>query len=587
MPRYAGRVDLVFIDPPYNTGNEGWCYSDGVNSPIMKEWLSTNPVDGEDMLRHDKWLCMMWPGLVLLREVLSETGSIWITLDDNEVHRARMVLDEIFGEENFVATCIWHKMDSPKNTAEFFSEDHDYVLVYAKAKSSWQLNLLPRSEAMIARYKNPDGDLRGAWLLSDLAARNHYTQGLYSITTPSGRVIDGPPAGSYWRVSREKFDALDADGRIWWGDGNTRPGIKRYLSEVKSGVVPQTLWGWQEVGSTRNSKQELSQIMSEDANGDLFITPKPVSLVERVLEIGADSNALILDSFAGSGTTAHAVLKANAKDNANESGTGNRRFILVEGEDYADSLTAERVRRAIKGYAWEGTQRETLLEEKITFTQFKKANEWLAKVDAIKRREGLADAGDTDKGDLVDQAAQPSTEVSHKVPKRKRFDKIETKMDGGVLRVEGVKRVSEMAAGLGGSFTYCTLGEAVELDKLLSGEKLPAFDALGAWLFYTATGGVLPPAPKKAPAWFLGEAKDRHVWLVYRPELNFLKSPEAALTLSLAKSLQSWGLAEDARLGRKPLRHLVFAPAKYLSNRQLQDHGVDYAPLPFALYREA
>ena len=560
LPRYAGAVDLIFIDPPYNTGNEGWCYSDGVNSPIMKEWLSTNPVDGDDMLRHDKWLCMMWPRLVLLRELLSERGSLWMTLDDNEVHRARMVMDEIFGAENFVATCIWHKMDSPKNTAEFFSEDHDYMVVYAKTKSDWHLNLLPRSEAMIARYKNPDDDPRGAWLLSDLAARNQYTHGLYPITTPSGRVIDGPPAGSYWRVSREKFDELDADGRIWWGEGNTRPGIKRYLSEVKSGVVPQTLWGWQAVGSTRNSKQELSQIMSSGADGDLFITPKPVSLVERVIEIGAEDNALILDSFAGSGTTAHAVLKANAKD------SGTRQFILVEGEDYADTLTAERVRRAINGYAWSGTQRETLLEEKITFTQFKKADEWLAKIEALKAKEGFAE------GDLADQGT-----ATHK-----RFDKLNVKVEDGVLRVEGERRISERAPGLGGEFTYCTLGEPVDLAKLLSGERLPAFDALGAWLFYTATGGTVAPVPKGAPPWYLGEAQNKHVWLVYRPELAFLKSPEAALTLSLAKSLQAWGRKEGGGKG-----HLVFAPAKYMSNKQLLEFGVEYAPLPFALYREA
>ena len=589
LPRCAGQVDLIFIDPPYNTGNEGWCYSDGVNSPIMKEWLSTNPVDGEDMLRHDKWLCMMWPRLVLLRELLSETGSIWITLDDNEVHRARMVLDEIFGEQSFIANVVWQKNFSPKNTAQYFSEDHDHLLVIAKNRELWRPRMLERTPEMEARYTNPDNDSRGPWTSGDISARNFYSEGTYPITCPSGRVVDGPPPGTYWRVKESKFKEMAAEGKIWWGDdGNNQPRLKRYLSDVKQGRTPQTLWFYNEVGHTQDAKKTLLEMGMLGGDGQAnTITPKPVSLVERVLEIGADSNALILDSFAGSGTTAHAVLKANAKDNAEAAGTGNRRFILVEGEDYADTLTAERVRRAIKGYAWEGTQRETLLEEKITFTQFKKANEWLAKVDAIKRREGLADAGDTDKGDLVDQAAQPSTEVSHKVPKRKRFDKIETKMDGGVLRVEGVKRVSEMAAGLGGSFTYCTLGDAVELDKLLSGEKLPAFDALGAWLFYTATGGVLPPAPKKAPAWFLGEAKDRHVWLVYRPELNFLKSPEAALTLSLAKTLQSWGLAEDARLGRKPLRHLVFAPAKYLSNRQLQDHGVDYAPLPFALYREA
>jgi adenine-specific DNA-methyltransferase len=331
------------------------------------------------------------------------------------------------------------------------------------------------------------------------------------------------------------------------------------------------LWFYDEVGHTQDAKKTLLE-MGLLKGDDSTITPKPVALIERVLEIGADENALILDSFAGSGTTAHAVLKANAKDG------GNRRFILVEGEDYADRLTAERVRRAIQGYAWEGTQRETLLEEKITLTQFKKAAEWLARVDAIKRAEGLGDAGD--QMDLEAQAAP-------KPAQRKRFDKIETQIDDGVLRVQGVRRISEMAPGLGGSFTYCTLGEPVELDKLLSGEKLPAFDALGAWLFYTATGGVLPPAPKQAPAWYLGEAKDSHVWLVYKPELNFLKSPEAALTLSLAKKLQSWGKDHDTQRERKPLRHLVFAPAKYLSNRQLQEHGVDYAPLPFALYRES
>ena len=594
LPRHAGKVDLVFIDPPYNTGNEGWCYSDSVNSPIMKEWLSSNPVDADDMLRHDKWLCMMWPRLVLLRELLSERGSIWITLDDNEVHRARMVLDEIFGEDNFVATCIWHKMDSPKNTAEFFSEDHDYLLVYAKKKSEWGLNLLPRSEEMLARYRNPDNDPRGAWLLSDLAARNEYSQGIYPITTASGRVIAGPPAGSYWRVSREKFDQLDRDGRIWWGEnGDNRPGIKRFLSEVKEGVVPQTLWSWHDVGSTRNAKQSLSQVMA-GADGDLFITPKPSELIERILEIGAASDALILDSFAGSGTTAHAVLKANARDH------GNRKFILVEGEDYADRLTAERVRRAIRGYAWVGTQRETLLEEKLTFTQFKKADAWLQKIEAIKVREGFAE-------DVPAQMALGEPEPSPPPPpsgtsvgrpsgtsvgrlpggegRKKRFDKITVKIDDGVLRVEGEKRISQRVEGLGGEFTYCTLGEPIELEKLLSGEHLPAFEALGAWLFHTATGGTLPAPPKDAPAWYLGEAKDRHVWLIYRPDLAFLKSPEAALTLSRAREFAQWSVARAAA-GFDAKGHLVFAPAKYLSNRQLLEHGVDYAPLPFALYRE-
>jgi adenine-specific DNA-methyltransferase len=588
LPRYAGQVDLVFIDPPYNTGNEGWCYNDNVNSPIMKEWLTTNPVDGEDMLRHDKWLCMMWPRLVLLRELLSEKGSIWITLDDNEVHHARGILDEIFGGENFVATCIWQKNYSPKNSAQFFSEDHDYVLIYAKDKARWRPNLLERTVAMEARYVNPDDDPRGLWKASDLSARNFYSEGIYAITCPSGREVAGPPPGNYWRFKKEKFLELDADGRIWWGeDGNNIPAIKRFLTDVKQGRTPQTLWFYDEVGHTQDAKRTLLE-MGVLKDQESTITPKPVALIERILELASEPDSLILDSFAGSGTTAHAVLKANAKDG------GNRKFILVEGEEYADKLTAERVRRAIKGYAWAGNQRETLLEEKITFTQFKKADEWLKKVEAIKVKEGFA----TEDAQMELSSVPPepvegeaSTSSARTVKRsavasiKKRFDKINVDLKDGVLRVEGEKRISEMADGLGGEFTYCTLGEPLNIEKLLSGESLPGFDALGAWLFHTATGGTLLAKPKSAPDWYLGEAKDAHVWLVYEPSLMFLKSPEAALTLSRAKTFAEWGHALNDGKGDGK-RHLVFAPAKYLSNKQLLEHGVDFAPLPFALYRE-
>ena len=199
---------------------------------------------------------------------------------------------------------------------------------------------------MIARYKNPDNDPRGPWLLGDLAARNFYAQGRYAIATPSGKVIDGPPSGSYWRVSEEKFWELNRDSRIWWGKtGSNRPGIKRFLTDVKDGVVPRTLWPWQEVGSTRHSKQEISQILNLGASSDLFVTPKPTALIQRILQIATDKDSLILDSFAGSGTTGHAVLKQNAED------SGCRRSIMVEmDEGIARSLTAERVKRVATGY---------------------------------------------------------------------------------------------------------------------------------------------------------------------------------------------------------------------------------------------
>jgi adenine-specific DNA-methyltransferase len=562
LPRYAGQVDLVFIDPPYNTGNEGWCYSDGVNSPIMKEWLSTNPVDGEDMLRHDKWLCMMWPRLVLLRELMSDSGSIWITLDDNEVHRARMVLDELFGEKSHVGTLIWQKKYSTKSDTRFFSESHEYVLVYAKDIENVRIQGLERTEAQDAIYKNADNDSRGAWTSDNLLRTEARDYAIFPIQGPGGEEYF-PPAGSSWRYNKEKIDELRTDGRLWFGvDGTARPRLKRFLNEVQQSVPAQTIWSYQDVNHSDGAKKNLAEIFGgKDAP---FATPKPLELLDRVIHIATESDALILDSFAGSGTTAHAVLKANAKDN------GNRKFILVEGEDYADRLTAERVRRAIGGYAWVGTQRETLLEEKINFTQFKKAADWLAKVEAIKAREGFAEGV----GDLADQGSDV----------KKRFDKINTELKDGVLRVEGEKKISQRVEGLGGEFTYCTLGEPLDIEKLLSGEALPTFEALGAWLFHTATGGTLPPMPKKAPEFYLGEAADAHVWLVYAPDLAFLKSPEAALNLSRAQALAQWGAAKNEGQGDGK-KHLVFAPVKYLSNKQLAEYRIDFCPLPFALLR--
>ena len=342
LPTYQGKVKCIYIDPPYNTGNEGWAYNDNVNSPMMQDWLG-QVVDREDLTRHDKWCCMMLPRLKLLREFLRDDGAIFISIDDNEVHRLRSLMDEVFGEDNFLATAIWQKVFSPKNTAKYFSEDHDFILVYACNIEHWTPNLLERRAQAIERYKNPDGDSRGKWSSSDLTARNYYSQGTYEVVSPSGRKFR-PSIGTYFRVSMEKFHELDKDGRIWWGPkGNSMPRLKRYLSEVKSGVVPQTMWLHSDVGHTQDAKKELLSVLDFGRSEDVFNTVKPTSLIKRILQIATDKDSIVLDSFAGSGTTAHAVLALNKEDG------GNRRFVLVECEDYVDSLTAERVRRVATG----------------------------------------------------------------------------------------------------------------------------------------------------------------------------------------------------------------------------------------------
>ncbi|MCB1796937.1 MAG: site-specific DNA-methyltransferase, partial [Candidatus Competibacteraceae bacterium] len=240
LPRYAGQVKCIYIDPPYNTGNEGWVYNDNVNSPEIRRWLGeVVGKEGETLDRHDRWLCMMYPRLVLLKQFLREDGAIFVSIDDNEVATLRLLMDEVFGKRNFIETVIWEKNYAPKASARHFSEAHDYVVIYSFNVDKWTRNLVPRSDKQDKLYRNLDNDSRGKWRPNNLAARNFYSKGTYPITCPSGRIIPGPPKGSYWRISEEKLKKLDADGRIWWGaGGNNVPSPKIFLSEVKQGVVP-------------------------------------------------------------------------------------------------------------------------------------------------------------------------------------------------------------------------------------------------------------------------------------------------------------------------------------------------------------
>ena len=332
---YAGKAKLIYIDPPYNTGNE-FIYSDDYTDTIGNYLKLTRQTDGDNRRFssnteasgrfHTAWLNMIYPRLKVARNLLCEDGCIFISIDDHEISRLRSVCDEIFGEENFIATVIWQKVFSPKNTAATFSVDHDYLIAYARHKESWKPGLLPRSEKNISRYKNPDSDPRGVWMSGAIQARNYYSKGQYQVTSPSGKVFSNPK-GTYWRVSEDKFRELDQDNRIWWGDkGDGVPRIKRFLSDVKKGVVPQTLWKYQDVGHTQEAKEELLRYVEFEKTENVLNSVKPSRLISKILKIatGVDKNDIVIDFFCGSGTTGQAVMAQNQRDN------GNRRFILVQ-----------------------------------------------------------------------------------------------------------------------------------------------------------------------------------------------------------------------------------------------------------------
>ena len=547
LPLYAGKVDCVFIDPPYNTGNEGWCYNDNVNAPMIKEWLDSNPVGIEDGLRHDKWCAMMWPRLRLLHELMSDQGTIWITLDANEIHHAKLILSEVFGDEQNLGILVWEKSDSPRMDADTFSSSHDFILVLAKNVDEMIFQrIFPEDDSPPDHYNLRDEDGRSYYLKplramgSGEDAREDRPSLYFPLLDPDGnRVVPIRPDGvdGRWRWGEAKVER-EAD-RIEWrqGDLGWVPYFRIY-ADTSSGRPPETIWYHRDVGSSRRAKAEIKRVFGSAA----FDTPKPVDLVRRVLEVATERDSIVLDSFAGSGTTAHAVLEANRRDG------GNRQFILVEMEDWADDVTAERVRRVIGGYAFTGTQKTELLRQKITWSTLRKCDKLTEAVEAIGTRHG------------------------HE------YDRISRRVKDGELIVAGETAVAERTEGFGGSFTFCTLGDPVDLDNLLTGEILPAYDSLGAALFHMATNRAFDPKLLCEADWYLGEADGQHVWLIYKPDLDWLKSPEAALTLTRAR---------DFAANDPEKRHLVFAPARYVSLKMLteEDIPVEFVPLPFALYR--
>ena len=315
----------------------------------MREWLKENSsVDGEDLERHDKWLCMMWPRLHLLKELLADEGVIFVSIDDNEHHHLRMLMDEIFGAQNFVSNVIWQKKYSTQNDAKYFSDNHDHVLCYARNRYDnsqsigWRRNLLPRTDKQNKLYKYDDQDGKGPWRSDNLTVKSYTPEYDYAIVNPNTGQEYFPSQGRCWITGGDSMAAWIQEGRVFFGKtGKGRPQLKRYLSEVQRGVVPLTIWPYEEVGHT-DSARKLIKDLFYDRN-EPFDNPKSVGLVDRILRLSTGPKDIILDSFAGSGTTAHAVLALNKEDG------GNRKFILIECEDYADTTTAERVRRVIKG----------------------------------------------------------------------------------------------------------------------------------------------------------------------------------------------------------------------------------------------
>ncbi len=313
LPYYAGQVKCIFIDPPYNTGSAFEHYDDNIE--------------------HSQWLSMMYPRLELLRELLAEDGSLWVTLDDNEAHYFKVICDEIFGRKNFVANVIWQKKFSPQNDAKWISSSHDHLLCYAKNKSTWFPNPLPRTAEMDERYKNPDNDPKGPWASTDLTRAEHRDRDYWGLVTPSGKEIF-PAKGRSWSRPKENIEKLKGEGRLWFGPaGNRMPRLKKYLSDMDGGLTPQSLWLHDEVGNNQEAKREILSLDFET----VFDTPKPERLIHRVLHLSTRPNDLVLDSFLGSGTTAAVAHKMG------------RRWIGIEMGEHARSHCQPRLKKVVDG----------------------------------------------------------------------------------------------------------------------------------------------------------------------------------------------------------------------------------------------
>lgn len=375
---YRNKVKMIYIDPPYNTGKD-FVYKDDFHDNVanykerMDESYKSNAETSGRY--HTDWLNMMYPRIKMARNFLTDDGVIFISIDDNEVENLKKICNEIFGENNFISCIIWERAFSPVNTKKHFSENHDFILCYAKNLPKLECFGIKRDDSSNERYSNPDNDSRGPWTSGDLSVGPIVPEKVYEITTPSGRKVM-PPSGYCWRLSKERFQEFVADNRIWFGeDGNNVPRIKRFLSEVKTGITPMTIWRYTDVGHSQDAKQKLKELFNGKA---YFDYPKSLELIKRMLDLYTASSSIIMDFFSGSATTAHAVMDLNADG-------GNRKFIMVqlpEGtEEKSEAFKAgykniceigkERIRRAGKKIIEENKDKDGIKDLDVGFKVFK------------------------------------------------------------------------------------------------------------------------------------------------------------------------------------------------------------------------
>lgn len=527
LPEYEGRVDCIYIDPPYNTGNENWVYNDNVNDPRIKRWLGeVVGKEGEDLSRHDKWCCMMYPRLRLLKQLLSEHGVIFISIDDNEYATLHGLCDEILGESNYIATIVWQKRTSP-DARRILSAGHEYILIYTKRLDETfnGIHKLSWNEESAKNYKNPDNDPRGPWISTDCTAQaGHGTKNqFYKMITPAGRVIELPD-NLCWRFTKQRMDEEIAAGRIWFGvDGRGVPRKKTYLSESEGHNV-WTWWPNTEVGHTQEATKELTNILEATAKFDY---PKPVRLIKRALEIATNKDSIILDSFAGSGTTAHAVLDLNKKDG------GNRKFILIEMMDYADTITAERVKRVMTGYPYKGEKKEEIYSKKLTPKNITQGDKLLAEAQA-----------------KADEEAKNYTKVS------------KPKIQDNCLKVIGTIVTDEKMPGLGGAFDYYELGPTLfDKDGFLNEEV--GEEAIREYVYYSETRQHLTRQRQESSKYLLDTFGGTAYYFYYEPHC-----------------MTSLDFMSPLHIAEKADQYIIYADVCYLPDDYMRKHRIIFKKIP-------